>query len=218
MPARKKINKDREKDKAFEFVLVLYPENEKHSLAYLSLTSNRYSSLGILHDKDTYTDDKVDEETGELIHKDGDLKKVHYHFYVKFNNQRYISGVAKELGIESHLVEFLEYTFKDYAEYMLHWGKHGGAGKFTYDVDDFVGTLKGSAKEKLIHEDKNLSLFKILNYIDSLQGVVYYTDVYKWAFANGYGSICSGRINVIRTFVEDHNAKYYRANEMNKTK
>lgn len=217
MPARKKKDKDREKDKVFEFVLVLYPENEAHSLAYLALTSNRYSALGILHDKDVFIDDEVDEETGEFIHKAGDLKKAHYHFYIKFQNQRYISGLAKELNIEPHLIEFLESTFKDYAEYMLHWGKHGGAGKYVYDVDDFEGTLKGSAKEKLIHEDKNLSLFKILNYIDSLQGVIYYTDVYKWAFANGYGSICSGRINVIKTFVDDHNSKFYRAIEMNRT-
>ncbi len=216
MPSRKK-NKDRVKDKDYNFVLVLYPENEKHSLAYLSLTSNRYSALGILHDKDIHPDDVIDDETGELKYKSGDLKKEHYHFYVHFKNQRYINGVAEELGIESHLIEFLESTFKDYAEYMLHWGKHGKAGRYVYDVEDFEGTLKGTAKEKLIHEDKNLSLFKILNYIDSLQGVIYYTDVYKWAFANGYGSICSGRINVIKTFVDDHNSKFYRAIEMNRT-
>lgn len=218
MPARKKQNKDREKDKAQSFVLVLYPENENHSLAYLALTSNRYAALGVLHDKDTYTDNKVDEETGEFIYKAGDVKKEHYHFYVQFRNRRYISGLAKELNIEEHLIEFCESNMKSYAEYMLHWGKHGGPGKYVYDVEDFEGTLKGSAKEKLIHEDKGLQVSKILNYIDSLTGVIYYSDVYKWAFANGYGSVCTGRINVIKTFVEDHNARFYRNHEMNRTK
>ncbi len=217
MPARKKQNKDREKDKAQSFVLVLYPENENHSLAYLALTSNRYAALGVLHDKDTYTDNKVDEETGEFIYKAGDVKKEHYHFYVQFRNRRYISGLAKELNIEEHLIEFCESNMKSYAEYMLHWGKHGGPGKYVYDVEDFEGTLKGSAKEKLIHEDKGLQVSKILNYIDSLTGVIYYSDVYKWAFANGYGSVCTGRINVIKTFVDDHNSKFYRAIEMNRT-
>ncbi len=218
MPAQKKQNKDREKDKALEFVLVLYPENEAHSLAYLKLTSPQYSALGIFHDKDVYPEDVLDEETGELKHKAGDLKKEHYHFYIKFRNQRYINGLAKELGIESHLIEFLDWSFKNYAEYMLHWGKYATAGRYVYDVEDFEGTLKGFAKEKLINEDKNLTLFKISNYIDSLQGIVYYTDVYKWAFAQGYASVCTGRINVVKTLVEDHNSKIYRANEMNRTR
>ena len=116
MPARKKQNKDRKTGKQREFVLVLYPnDNEMHSLAYLKLTSFQYSALGVLHDKDTYTDDKVDEETGEFIYKAGDLKKPHYHFYVKFRNQRYINGVAEELNIENHLIDFLDSNFVSYA-------------------------------------------------------------------------------------------------------
>ena len=69
MPACKKTNKDREKDKSREFVLVLYPENEAHCLAYLALTGCQYSALCVLHDKDTYIEDKIDEETGEFLHK-----------------------------------------------------------------------------------------------------------------------------------------------------
>lgn len=207
MPARKK-NKDRVKDKDYNFVLVLYPENEKHSLAYLSLTSNRYSALGILHDKDIHPDDVIDDETGELKYKSGDLKKEHYHFYVHFKNQRYINGVSEELGIESHLIEFLESTFKDYAEYMLHWGKHGKAGRYVYDVEDFEGTLKGTAKEKLIHEDKNLSLYKIFEFITSQEGRVSINAVTSWCFKNGYFGLLRSNHALISKWIDEYNFRF----------
>lgn len=208
MSARKKTNKNREKDKAQEFVLVLYPENEVHSLAYLKLTSPQYSALGIFHDKDVYPEDVIDKETGELIHKAGDLKKEHYHFYVKFKSQRYISGVAKELGIESHLVEFLEYTFKDYVEYMLHWGKHGKAGRYIYDIDNFEGTLKSTARDKLTNEDKNLSLYKIFTFITSQDGRVNINLVTNWCFKNGYFGLLRSNHALISKWIDEYNFRF----------
>lgn len=209
MPRPKKREKDREKDKAREFVLILYPENEAHQLAYLKLTSSQYASLGVLHDRDTYTETKIDEDTGELIHSEGDYKKAHYHFYVSFSNPRYISGFSKNLNIESHLIDFCDKGFKNYAEYMLHWGKHGGPGKYTYETDDFVGTLKGSAIQKLSNEPPDLRIHKIFCFIEKQYAFIDYTTVYKWAFANGYGGICTSRMNVVNQWIADHNKKYY---------
>ncbi|MDE6386127.1 MAG: replication protein [Eubacterium sp.] len=210
MPARKKQNKDRKTGKQQDFVLVLYPnDNEIHSLAYLKLTSYQYSALGVLHDKDVYTDDKVDEETGEFIHKAGDLKKPHYHFYVKFRNQRYINGVAEELNIEPHLIEFCEYGFVNYAEYMLHWGKHGGAGKYIYDVDCFEGTLAGVAKNKLTNEPLELRQHKIYEFIKNYNGLINYAIVYEWAYKNGYGGICSSKIAFVDRLIQCHNDKFF---------
>lgn len=209
MPARKKINKDREKDRAREFVLVLYPENTAHSLAYLKLTSYQYSALGILHNKDTYTDDKIDEETGEFIHKAGDLKKEHYHFYIKFRNPRSISGFAKELGIKPHLIEFCESGFINYAEYMLHWGKHGGAGKYIYDVDNFEGMLKSSAISKLTNEPKDLQLYKIFLYIRSFDTITNINVITEWAFKNGYFGVLRSNHSLIDNWIVTHNNRFF---------
>lgn len=209
MPAKKKKNKNRESDRSREFVLLLYPENELHSLAYLKLTSYQYSALGVLHDKDTYTKDIIDEETGELLHHEGDYKKEHYHFYIKFSNPRYISGIADELNIESHLIDFCDAGFKNYAEYMLHWGKHGGPGKYTYDTSDFVGVLKSSAIQKLSNEPPELKLHKIYLFIYNCANYVEYSDVYKWSFDNGYSGICTSRLNVIMQWIYDHNKRFY---------
>lgn len=209
MPKKKKIDKDRATDRARDFVLLLYPENDMHKLAYLKLTSGQYSALGVLHDKDKYKEDIVDKETGDLIHSEGDLKKEHYHFYVCFNNPRRILGIAEELNIEEHLIDFCNSSFKQNAEYFLHWGKHGGPGKYTYDVNDFVGSLKSSAIQKLSNEPPDLKLHKIYLFIFSQTGVIDYCDVYKWAFENGYGGMCTSRLNVVMQWIYDHNKRYY---------
>ena len=115
MPAQKKIDKDREKDKSYDFVFVLYPENEAHTLAYLKLTSYQYNALLILHDKDVHPEDVKDDETGELIYKAGDLKKEHYHVYVKFRSVNMASkpmlnicsigaNMLKQVGIYMSLI------------------------------------------------------------------------------------------------------------------
>lgn len=212
MPKPKKKQKDREKDKSREFVLILYPENEAHQLAYLSLTSNRYASLGVLHNRDTYTETKIDEKTGETIHSEGELKKEHYHFYVSFGNPRYISGLAKELNIEPHLIDFCNDGFKSYAEYMLHWGKHGGPGKYTYETDDFVGTLKGSAIQKLSNEPPDLKFYKIVRFIRCYDGYINVGHVYDWCFENGYQGIYMRYTNQIKDFIYLHNEKHCKSN------
>ena len=83
---------------------ILYPDdNESHKKA-LSVILTKYNSLAINHDKDTYLFDVTD-ENGDIVHHKGDLKKPHYHFVVNFENARYISGFAKELGIEENVVQ-----------------------------------------------------------------------------------------------------------------
>lgn len=208
MPAKKKRNKDRKKDKSFEFVCVLYPDNGLHNLAYLKLTSYQYSALLCLHDKDVHPEDVIDKETGELKYKAGELKKPHYHCYMRFKNQRYINGIAEELGIENHLVEFLEEDFKSYAEYMLHWGKHEKAGKYMYDVDSFEGTLAGFAKEKLINEDKNLSLFKVYQFITSNKDRIDINKVTDWCFKNGYFGLLRSNHTLIDRWITAHNNRF----------
>lgn len=209
MPACKKTNKDREKDKSREFVLVLYPENEAHCLAYLALTGCQYSALCVLHDKDTYIEDKIDEETGEFLHKAGDLKKDHYHFYIKFRNPRSISGIAKELNIEPHLIEFCESNMKAYAEYMLHWGKHGGAGKYIYDLENLEGALKSSVMKILSNEPVDLQVYKIFKYIRSIETITNFNAVTDWAFKNGYFGVLRSNHSLVDKWITAHNNRFY---------
>ena len=85
--------------KAYQFIFTLYPESQQYAIDYVK---EHWSCAWALHDKDTY-----DAEDLKEYAKDhggdcppwnvGDLKKPHVHFVVRFKNQRYASGVAKEL-------------------------------------------------------------------------------------------------------------------------
>lgn len=204
MPAKRKQNKDREKDKFREFNLVLYPENSEHMLTIMYLLQNRCMSVGILHDKDRYAEDVVDKETGELKHQEGELKKKHYHFRVKFKNPRYISGVAKELGIEENLIQFGDRSFKSYCEYILHWKE---SGKYQYEASELVGSLAGEAKSILIEVPKTLQFDSFVRFIDDFDGYVNYRNVYNFAFENGYVGAFLRYSNQIEKIMYVHNER-----------
>ncbi len=73
------------KIKARTMLIVLYPESQQDAID--SIRAN-YSHIGILHDKDT-------DENGEL-------KKAHWHFIIRFRQARWSSSLANELGIDDH--------------------------------------------------------------------------------------------------------------------
>lgn len=209
MPAKRKQERDRDTFRSREFVFILYTETPEADLLYLKLTSYQYTTVGIFHDKDTYVEDVIDEESGELLHKAGELKKAHYHFYIRFRNPRYISGVASELGIDEHLIQFCD-SYRAYVEYILHWGKHGGAGKYTYEIDDLIGSLTGNAKQLMLKEPTDLKFDKIYRFIRSYNGFLDYATVYEWSYKNGYSGLCVSRYNVILEFIYEHNRPLYK--------
>lgn len=47
------------------------------------------------HDKDTYEDDVIDEESGEVVHEKGNLKEPHYHILLILNNCNTLSAVRR---------------------------------------------------------------------------------------------------------------------------
>lgn len=208
MPAKRKEKKDRQKDRSYDFVFILYPETPEAKLLLLQLQSYHYDAVGIKHDRDVYPKDVIDEETGEVKHHEGELKKEHYHFYIRFNNARFISGVADELSIPEHLIQFAE-DFRAFGEYILHWGKFGGSGKFVYETDDLIGSLAGSLKSNLVHEPAELQENKIYRFIKQYDGKINYSIVYEYAYRNGYGRLCVSRIAAVKTWIDDHNDRFY---------
>lgn len=208
MARKKKVVKDREIDKSRDFVCVLYPDNTDHRLIIMQLKLYRYNSVGVCHDSDVYLEDKKDKETGEIIHKEGELKKIHYHFILRFDNPRYISGVSKELGLEEHLIDFLD-NYKAYATYMLHWDE---PYKHQYDVDCFVGSLAGETKKLLIHKPEALQFNEIYEFIRTYDGVINYSIVYEYAYQKGYYGAFRRNTSGVREFIANHNERYYRLN------
>ena len=59
------------------FACELYPEDDEH-IKVLEYIITYFEYAYILHDKDVWEEEKVDND-GVTIHKVGDLKKPHYH-------------------------------------------------------------------------------------------------------------------------------------------
>lgn len=97
------------------FALELYPEDETH-VDKLEYIKNFWEYAYILHDKDLWEEDIIDETTGEIKHKMGELKKPHWHVIIVFKNPRSIESIQKELDLKH--VETC--NFYAYARYLIH--------------------------------------------------------------------------------------------------
>ncbi|GHV08626.1 hypothetical protein FACS1894217_11370 [Clostridia bacterium] len=115
----------------------------------------------VLHDQ------CVNKETGEL-------KKPHYHYYVRYLNPRSLSGVAKEFGIPENMVEVV-HSRKQTLAYLLHrTTKAVEDGKFQYPLTtletniefdfDTVSSAEGIDYFKTFKEADDIdALFKSLH-------------------------------------------------------
>ena len=206
MSAKRKKQKDRKTDKDRVFNLVLYPEDPTHMLAIMQLRQYHYKSVGILHNADRYTEDETDSETGELKHRKGDLKKEHYHFRLEFKNQRYIQGVADELGIKSNTIQFPEpwHTLNNYTEYILHWKE---SGKHQYDINDLVGSLAGEAKQRLVDMPATMQAGEIVDFIFSSDKYITLVEVTAFAREQGYYSCLMRNHSYFDKMIALHNER-----------
>ena len=94
------------KIRAYQCMFVLYPESQANIIEYCQ---QNIPCAWALHDKDIYEND---DPKGN--YKQGDLKKPHVHFVCRFPNQRYFSAIAKELGVENHVINRCNNLFKAY--------------------------------------------------------------------------------------------------------
>lgn len=172
---------------------ILYPEdNESHKKA-LSLILTKYNSLAINHNKDVYLFDVTD-ENGEIVHRKGELKKAHYHFVVHFENARYISGFAKELGIEENVVQVCG-SFKSTVIYCTHIDE---PLKYQYQASDFVGWLVPQAIKILDKpQDPGDMLMDVLRFIQEHPSISWF-QLAEWCNTYGYYSTLMRNMSLIR--------------------
>lgn len=183
MNKNKSSKKKGQPSKSRLLCMLLYPtDNEAHKKALASLYKY-YQVLTVCHDKDTYLYDESDED-GNIIHSAGELKKPHYHVLVQFRNPRYISGVAKELDIEEHLIQKCN-SFDSYVIYMTHRDE---PLKYQYELKDLKGTLIDRALRVLeVPETNEEKFFNIQNWIISHPNAQY-KDLGDWCTSYGYFS------------------------------
>lgn len=178
--SKTKNSKKAIKTKSRLLCLLLYPEDNQAHKEALECLFKYYNVLAICHNQDVYLYDEFDEE-GNLKHSAGELKKSHYHIMIQFQNARYISGVAKELDIEEHLIQKCS-SFESYVLYMVHRDE---PLKHQYDVKDLQGTLIDKAVRILeCPPTKEEQFFLIQNWILSHRDAKYF-QLGDWVVSHG---------------------------------
>lgn len=182
------------------FRLLLYPDNPKHALAACLLSTNVYNAVGMLHDKDVYTEDDL--ERG--IHK-GDIEKKHWHFVVKFKNAKTVSALAKELDIEPNFIRVAD-KYKGALLYLNHANR---PEKYQYPATDAVGSLAGDLISAFDARPEYLKILDIADYISNYNGRLFLSKVLQYACENGIYSTYRRDLTTIRELIAEHNEKYY---------
>lgn len=179
-------------------MLILYPDNKEHNLAILQLLSDDFPAVGIIHDKDVYTSDSEN-------HMAGELKKKHWHFVLRFSNARFLSSVAKSLGIEERFIQKSN-SFVDAVQYLTHIND---PDKFQYNSSELKGSFVSEALKVLDNRPIEKKVSSILNFIDNHRGKLTTKQLVQWCCDNNLYSVCKSAGWLIRDCVTEHNTEYY---------
>lgn len=155
-------------DKQYRFYhCVLYPDAENYVCSdVLNLAMSKYSEVAyILHDKDVYEDEILDDD-GNVIHCKGELKKSHYHLVFR-TTPRFPKAISNALGVPLNDIEFGKGSFEHCVRYLVH---SDNPHKFQYDISDIITNIVDI--DKFFYEvDEGSQVMDLVNYKNS--GVSY---------------------------------------------
>ena len=145
--------------------VLLYPDDDSHMKA-LDIIRSSYSYVGILHNKDTWTEE---DEINNSEHKTGELKKPHYHIILKFAQPRWNTSISSELGIALNYFEPCR-SFNNAGVYLVHSGIDD---KFQYDISELEGSLAPDVVKALSPRSENERIILLLSLIDDMGWITY---------------------------------------------
>lgn len=150
------------------FALELYPEDETHN-DILYYIIEHYEYAFILHDKDIYEKDVINEDTGEIKYKSGDIKKQHYHVIISFKNPRELNKVLQEFQELGNINHIETCNFYAYTRYLIHLDY---PRKYQYSREDIQTNMRLRIDNALKREyDSNEQQTRLLlDYIRSFKG------------------------------------------------
>lgn len=177
------------KYKSRNFNLLLYPqEDETHRKAFDYIKKN-YDYAMICHDKD--------------LNEFNELKKEHYHFVIRFDNPKWNTALADELGIKSNYIEESR-SLKRSLLYLIHYYDDN---KYQYDVSSVSGSLTNRLYEFMSNLDKSSSekFQELMKYIDDYEGELTPATFVRYSVSVGYLDLIRRNWNQFIVIINDHN-------------
>lgn len=196
-----KAKKD-ENYKDRKHMLLLYPDNESHVEA-LDTISKSYDYAAVLHDKDRWT---AEDEAKNPEHKQGELKKAHYHVVIRTPNGTWRSALCKDLGIEEKFCERPR-SFESALQYLIHYND---TEKGVYPIEEVFGTLVTKLKESInkIEKSEGEKVVELIQFIEEREGYIRVTDFATYCAKNGYWSEFRRSGAIFCKMLEEHNEQY----------
>lgn len=170
-----------EKYRSRNFALLLYPEDPTHKACLEKLEQGGYNYACILHNHDTWASN--DPDFNPEKHTDGETKKEHWHLVIKFQNPKYDTGLATDLGIARNYIR----DVKNFDKALLYLVHVGYPDKYQYDIDDVTGPLKITLQKLLLDEDEGSRVLRIVEMIDNSPAPTYREILVKACKAGLYG-------------------------------
>lgn len=120
------------------FTCVLYPDCLEHNdmIKYLTTHDPVFECAYILHDRDVYDEDVVD-ENNVVVHSKGELKKPHWHVLIHTKPQYELTAIRKYFHIWEEHIEPVSNQYSVLL-YMLH-NTPDSMHKAQYDFSEFRG-------------------------------------------------------------------------------
>lgn len=175
--------------KYYTFAMVLYKDstsyNYKEIIKYIEKNFKYYA----------YIEHKAE----------GEKTKKHTHVLMHFDNKRYVTGVAKELGIASNYI--INVNFVPYLRYLIHFDDED---KIQYNIDDVKGTLTARLRELISTTKKTETeqVATIMSFIFEFQGWLTISCLSQYVLQVGCYSAFRRNYGFFKDLVLDHNTKF----------
>lgn len=191
----------------YEIVLPMENMNEYERMKENILINFR--CLYAIHDKDFYDKDIYDDK-GNLIHKDGDDKYLHTHFFIDMDNAKTISAVAKIVKCKETDIEYIK-SYKGAIGYLIH---HKLKNKYNYPKEivqyndeklykEFLDIVRDDLEE----DDKVIPL---IEYINEFEGILTFALFLRYVYSTRQWSTYRRNASTFIKLIDEHNYRFYR--------
>lgn len=189
---------DRENSRSRYFEVLIYEDYEFFDIL-LENIKNNYDYIYIKHDKDTYDSDSDE-------HKKGDIKKVHIHCCIAFDNPIQLKTLCSDLNYPSNLINPIR-SIRKYLPYLIHYNK---LDKYQYSIDSVIGTewLIDKLVEYVTNDksSENESVVLIFDYIDNTSSFISLSEITHFALKSNIWSVFRRNYAIINNYLREHNA------------
>ena len=174
--------------KSYTFAFILYKDSETYNYnAVIDYISSHFEKYAYIEHK-----------------AEGEDKKDHTHVLVHFENKRYKTSVAKELGIEPNYI--IKVNLKPYLRYLIHFDNEE---KIQYDIKEVKGTLKNMLIDSIKPNSEESNFKEIVLYISKCERKISFQEITCYCLENDMYAVYRRNITAIKTLLKEHNELYY---------